>query len=179
MFYRTDLIAAAGFVSPPATWDEWKDLARKLKRLADRDGREAFAILLPTNEWAPPTILALQLRAPILKERMTRGAFADSLFRTAFESYCSFFHEGLAPIGVTHVDQRIHVGVCIARMAEDHAAEPVPCKRGAHTPRRHSAAASPQVKALASAGPSVACCRQHAQGGPLRASETRRGGPNR
>lgn len=103
MFYRTDLFAAAGYARPPATWDEWKDLARKLKQLAAREGREAYAILLPTNEWAPPTILALQLGAPFLKERMTRGAFSDSLFRTAFEFYCSFFHEGLAPIGVTRV----------------------------------------------------------------------------
>jgi multiple sugar transport system substrate-binding protein len=103
LFYRTDLCAAAGYVKPPATWGEWKDLARKLRQMAEREGRDAYAILLPTNEWAPPTILALQRGASMLKERNTRGAFSDSLFRSAFEFYCSFFHEHLAPVGVTQV----------------------------------------------------------------------------
>jgi multiple sugar transport system substrate-binding protein len=103
LFYRKDLCADAGYVQPPATWDEWKDLARKLKQAAVREGRRAFAILLPTNEWAPPTILALQRGASFLKEKNTRGAFSDSLFRDAFEFYCSFFAEKLAPIGVTQV----------------------------------------------------------------------------
>ncbi len=103
LFYRKDLCADAGYVQPPATWDEWKDLARKLKQAAVREGRRAFAILLPTNEWAPPTILALQRGASFLKEQNTRGAFSDSLFRDAFEFYCSFFAEKLAPIGVTQV----------------------------------------------------------------------------
>ncbi len=103
LFYRKDLCAAAGYVRPPATWDEWKDLSRKLKQAAVREGRQAYAILLPTNEWAPPTILALQRGASFLKEQNTRGAFSDSLFRDAFEFYCSFFAERLAPIGVTQV----------------------------------------------------------------------------
>ena len=103
LFYRKDLCAAAGYAKPPATWDEWKDLARKLRKMAEREGREAYAILLPTNEWAPQTILALQNGASMLKDRNTRGAFSDSLFRGAFEFYCSFFHEHLAPVGVTQV----------------------------------------------------------------------------
>jgi multiple sugar transport system substrate-binding protein len=103
MFYRKDLFAAAGYARPPTTWAEWKDLARKLKQLAAGQGKDAFAILLPTNEWAPPVILALQTHAAMLKDRDTRGAFTDSLFRCAFEFYCSFFHEGLAPVGITQV----------------------------------------------------------------------------
>jgi multiple sugar transport system substrate-binding protein len=103
LFYRKDLLAAAGYPRPPETWNEWKDLARKLRRLAIREGREAYAILLPTNEWAPPTILALQQGASMLREQNTRGAFSDSLFRKAFDFYCSFFHEQLAPVGVTRV----------------------------------------------------------------------------
>lgn len=103
MFYRKDLFAAAGYSRPPATWNEWKDLSRKLKQQASQEGREAYAILLPTNEWAPPTILALQQGASFLREQNTRGAFSDSLFRMAFDFYCSFFHEGLAPLGITQV----------------------------------------------------------------------------
>ena len=103
MFYRKDLLAAAGYMHPPATWDEWKDVSRRLRQKAVQEGRDAYAILLPTNEWAPPTILALQKGATILKDRNTRGAFSDSLFRSAFEFYCSFFQEHLSPIGVTQV----------------------------------------------------------------------------
>ena len=101
LFYRKDLLAAAGYLHAPESWDEWKDCARKLKQNI-RAG-DAYAILLPTNEWAPPTILALQNGASILSDRNTRGAFTDPLFRGAFAYYCSFFHEGLAPIGVTQV----------------------------------------------------------------------------
>jgi len=103
MFYRKDLLAVVGYAHPPATWDEWKEVSRRLRQKAVQEGRDAYAILLPTNEWAPPTILALQKGASFLKDRNTQGAFSDSLFRSAFEFYCSFFHEHLAPIGVTQV----------------------------------------------------------------------------
>lgn len=103
LFYRKDLLAAAGYAQPPATWEEWKDVSRKLRQMAVKEGRDNYAILLPTNEWTPPTILGLQKGASFLKDRDTRGAFSDSLFRSAFEFYCSFFHEHLAPVGVTQV----------------------------------------------------------------------------
>ena len=103
LFYRRDLFAAAGFTRPPETWQEWKELARKLRENARKKGRDAYAILLPTNEWTPLTILALQNGATFLTERNTRGAFSDPLFREAFEFHNSFFREDLAPIGVTQV----------------------------------------------------------------------------
>jgi multiple sugar transport system substrate-binding protein len=103
LFYRTDLCAAAGYPRAPATWDEWKDLARRLQQNSLRAGRETYAILLPTNEWAPPTIMGLQTGASLLRARNTRGAFSDTLFRRAFEFYSSFFREKLAPIGITQV----------------------------------------------------------------------------
>ena len=103
LFYRKDLFLAAGYSRPPRTWTEWKDLSHQLKHLAEEEGREAYAILMPTNEWAPTVILGLQRGSTLLKDQNTRGDFSGPLFHDAFEFYSSFFKEGLAPIGVTQV----------------------------------------------------------------------------
>jgi multiple sugar transport system substrate-binding protein len=103
LFYRKDLFQAAGYSRPPRTWTEWKDLSHQLTRLAEKEGREAYAILMPTNEWAPTVILGLQRGSTLLKDQNTRGDFSGSRFREAFEFYSSFFKERLAPIGVTQV----------------------------------------------------------------------------
>lgn len=103
LFYRKDLFQAAGYSRPPRTWTEWKDLSHQLTRLAGKEGREAYAILMPTNEWAPTVILGLQKGSTLLKDQNTRGDFSGARFREAFEFYSSFFKERLAPIGVTQV----------------------------------------------------------------------------
>jgi multiple sugar transport system substrate-binding protein len=103
LYYRRDLFQAAGDSLPPRTWAEWKDLSRRLKDLAEKEGRDAYAILMPTNEWAPTVILGLQRGSALLKEQNTRGDFSGEDFREAFDFYTSFFKEHLAPIGVTQV----------------------------------------------------------------------------
>jgi multiple sugar transport system substrate-binding protein len=103
LYYRKDLFAAVGFQHPPKSWEEWIDLSRRLRARAEQEGKEAYAILLPTNEWGPPVVLGLQNGSPFLKDRNTRGAFSDSSFRCSFEFYTSFFRENLAPIGITQV----------------------------------------------------------------------------
>lgn len=103
LFYRRDLLEAAGYAHPPTTWDEWKEVARAVKALGAKGGEGRYAILLPTNEWVPSAILGFQKGATFLKDRNTRGNFTDSSFVKAFEFYCSFFREGLAPVGITHV----------------------------------------------------------------------------
>jgi multiple sugar transport system substrate-binding protein len=52
LFYRPDLLSAAGFAAPPKSWGEWSAAMRKI-RSASEGG---FAILLPTNEWEQLTI---------------------------------------------------------------------------------------------------------------------------
>jgi multiple sugar transport system substrate-binding protein len=103
LFYRMDLFRQAGFAHPPATWQEWKRLSRALKRLANARGKKAYALLLPTNEWAPPVILGLQCGSSLLKDQNTEGDFSGASFRRAFEFYASFFREQLAPVGITQV----------------------------------------------------------------------------
>jgi multiple sugar transport system substrate-binding protein len=93
-FYRTDLLAAAGFTEPPTTWEGWLQAMTQLK--ATRDG-ERHAILLPINEWQLPVILALQRGASLLRDRDQYGDFQHPRFREAFAFYLTMFERGLAP----------------------------------------------------------------------------------
>jgi multiple sugar transport system substrate-binding protein len=94
IYYRTDLLAKAGYSSPPATWDAWMDAMRKIK--ANTGGR-GYAVLVPTNEWRPPVILGVQTGSPLLKDDGRYGAFSDPAFRRAFQFYVDLYRGGLAP----------------------------------------------------------------------------------
>ena len=94
IFYRTDLLAAAGVSGPPRTWAELRDTAEKLKA---RGGKNHWAILLPTDEWAQPVALGLQAGAELLTDGGGHGAFEAPEFRRAFDFYLSYFRDGLAP----------------------------------------------------------------------------------
>ena len=101
LFYRKDLLAQAGFSTAPTTWTQWM---AALKALKARDGAGQYPIYIPTNEWPPPTILALESGSPILKDGGRYGAFDDSAFRKAFHFYLEFFEDGLAPkLGINEV----------------------------------------------------------------------------
>lgn len=94
LFYRTDLLARAGVSRPPRTWAEWIDDLRKLKAAAPPG---AFAILLPTDEWAQPIILGMQLGSGLLRDGDRYGDFEGPAFRQAFEFYVDLFRNGFAP----------------------------------------------------------------------------------
>ncbi len=94
MFYRTDLLRAAGYETPPASWDGWLDAMRRIKQQA---GDERFAIFLPINEWNVPVILGMQQGSPLLRDGGRYGAFTDSAFVRAFSFYTDLFRTGLAP----------------------------------------------------------------------------------
>lgn len=94
LFYRKDLLERAGVREMPTTWAGWRDAMRRV-----RDASAAkYAIFLPVNEWNQPIIFGMQTGSPLLKASGTRGAFADSAFRRAFEFYVSMFAEQLAPL---------------------------------------------------------------------------------
>ena len=93
-FYRTDLLAAAGFAEPPTTWEAW---VQAMTRIKARVGSERYAILLPINEWQLPVILALQRGATLLRDRDQYGNFQEPRFREAFDFYLSLFERELAP----------------------------------------------------------------------------------
>ena len=94
LFYRKDLLLAAGVAAPPRTWTEWHDVLRRLK---ERAGKDRWAILLPTDEWAQPVILGLQNRASLLTADGGDAAFRSPAFRAAAAFYVNLFREGLAP----------------------------------------------------------------------------------
>jgi multiple sugar transport system substrate-binding protein len=92
LFYRSDLLRAAGHPAPPQSWAEWLAAMRAIRR---RDGR-SYGVLLPLNEPDPLFALALQQGA-LLSDDDTRGAFAQPPFRRALGFYAGIFAEGLAP----------------------------------------------------------------------------------
>lgn len=95
IFYRTDILARAGYAQPPRTWTEWVDAMQKIRAAS---GGKRWAILLPTNEWTQPVILGAALGAPLLGADGTRGAFSEPRFARAFAFYVSLFDRGFAPV---------------------------------------------------------------------------------
>ncbi len=95
LFYRPDILAAAGYAEAPRTWSAWRDAMEKIRAAS---GGSAYAILLPTNEWEQLTILGIQKGSSLLDDGDTRGAFAGPAFREAAECYVGLFRDGLAPV---------------------------------------------------------------------------------
>lgn len=90
VFYRKDLLAAAGVEEFPRTWSAWRATMERLR------GPGRYAALLPTDEWEQPVILALQTGAPLIRDGR-RAAFDEPRFRRALSFYLDIFRDGLAP----------------------------------------------------------------------------------
>ena len=94
VFYRTDLLAAAGVQGFPKSWGAWRSAMVAVKK-AGGEGR--FGILLPTNEWAQPVTLAVASGAELLSDGGRHGAFRAPEFRRAAEFFVGLYRDGLAP----------------------------------------------------------------------------------
>ena len=94
LFYRTDLLAKAGYSSFPQSWADWRRAMEAVKRVA---GKDRFAIFLPTNEYTPWIVFGLQAGSTLLDDHATRGVFSDSAYRSAMAFYLDLFRDGLAP----------------------------------------------------------------------------------
>ena len=93
LFYRSDLLADAGFATPPTTWSQWRDA---MTRVRARARGHRYGILLPVNEWAQPIILGLGTGATLLRDDDGFGDFSDPRFRAAFAFYVGLFRDSLA-----------------------------------------------------------------------------------
>ena len=100
LFYRRDLLAAAGYATPPASWPEW---TRMMAAIKQRAGPDRYAILLPLNEFEPLLALALQQDDPLLRDDGRWGNFKSAGFRRALQFYVDAFRNGFAP-ALTGVD---------------------------------------------------------------------------
>lgn len=111
LFYRTDLLAEAGFPAPPRTWSQWLEAMRRVKA---RQGPGRFAILLPVDEHEQPVILGRELGAGLLRDGDRYGDFRSPAFRQAASFYVGLFRGGLAPAWsnsqVTSVYQQFAAG---------------------------------------------------------------------
>jgi multiple sugar transport system substrate-binding protein len=94
LFYRSDLLARAGYPRPPRTWGEWLDAMERIR--ARHLARSA--ILMPTNEFEPLEVLAMSNGSRFLNAGGTRGAFEEPAFAGAFRWYVDAFRRGLAPV---------------------------------------------------------------------------------
>lgn len=94
LFYRTDLLAKAGYDRMPATWNDWHSAMTRIK-----SGMSAgqYPLLIPITEWAPPVILGLQAGSTLLRDGGRYGAFSEPPFRKGFEFYGRLFRDSLAP----------------------------------------------------------------------------------
>ncbi|HUA81179.1 MAG TPA: sugar ABC transporter substrate-binding protein [Dyella sp.] len=99
LFYRSDLLKAAGFDAPPRNWSEWR---RMLAALSHPD-RGQYGILLPTNEYDQLTALALQQPDTLLRDGGRYGNFESAGFKRALTFYVDTFRMHEAP-DITNVE---------------------------------------------------------------------------
>lgn len=105
LFYRKDLLKAAGFDAPPRTWAEWR---RQLAALSD-PSQHRYGILLPTNEYEQLMSLALQQDSGphpsdgLLRDGGRYGNFESAGFKHALAFYVDTFRLQQAP-PITNVE---------------------------------------------------------------------------
>jgi multiple sugar transport system substrate-binding protein len=94
LFYRRDLLAAAGYPAPPTRWLDWLAALRAIRA---RAGAGQYAVLLPLDEFEQLVSFALQTGDPLLRDRGRWGNFESAGFRRALAFYLGMFVEQLAP----------------------------------------------------------------------------------
>jgi multiple sugar transport system substrate-binding protein len=94
LFYRRDLLKAAGFDTPAQTWSGWLAQLKAIKKMV---GPQRYAVLVPLNEFEPLQILALEQSEPMLRDDGRYGNFRSDSFRRALAFYRELFAQSLAP----------------------------------------------------------------------------------
>ncbi len=94
LFYRQDVLRAAGIVRPPRDWAEWMQVSTAVKKHV---GKDNFALFVPLNEFDLQVSLALQQGVPLLRDGDRYGNFSSPELVAALDFYLDFFRKGLAP----------------------------------------------------------------------------------
>ena len=92
-FYRTDILADAGYGAPPTNWADWREMGRRIKRRRPDD----YAFLMLLNWWDVFFTFLGQTGVRPLRDHDTRGNFRTPAGRAAFAFYVSLYAEDLAP----------------------------------------------------------------------------------
>jgi multiple sugar transport system substrate-binding protein len=99
LFYRTDLLTAAGFDDAPATWEELYRAAQQLTRDDNGDGKpDRYGITLPVNVWEQILFFTWGADGRILADDLQTPAVTSPQTREAWEYYVRFFRDGLVPV---------------------------------------------------------------------------------
>ncbi len=94
IFYRKDILAAAGFDHAPTSWAGWERMLAAIKARAKPGD---WAALLPLNEFEPLVSLALEQPGSFLRDGDRYGNFQSPQFEAALRFYLGFFRNGYAP----------------------------------------------------------------------------------
>lgn len=104
LFYRRDLLEAAGYAEVPRDWAGWVAAMRAIKQRGLAD----YGVFLPINEYEPLLALALQQPEPLLRNGGRFGNFQSPGFVRASEFYLDLFRQGLAPRATNTQISNIH-----------------------------------------------------------------------
>lgn len=99
LFYRRDVLQAAGFDAPPRDWQTWRHMLATLSH----PQQGVYGILLPTNEYEQLLSLALQQPDPLLRDGGRYGNFESPGFKRALGFYVDTFRQHQAP-AITNVE---------------------------------------------------------------------------
>ncbi|HEY3437922.1 MAG TPA: extracellular solute-binding protein [Actinotalea sp.] len=91
LFYRSDILAQAGFAAPPATWDELRTTA---KALAGR-GEGQFGYYIPQWDAPLPVTYTWQTGTDVMKDG--KIDLDTDGFRAAVDHYLAFYQDGSVP----------------------------------------------------------------------------------
>ncbi|MBC7543103.1 MAG: sugar ABC transporter substrate-binding protein [Candidatus Sericytochromatia bacterium] len=100
LYYRKDLLAQAGFQSPPATWAEWAHMAKVLTIDRNGDGQpERYGVTLPANPSGVtvPLFLAWQNGGDLVNATATEATVTSPAFIEAVSFYAEFFRVQSSP----------------------------------------------------------------------------------
>lgn len=92
LFYRSDILSAAGFSSPPTTWQQLHDYAAKL---AQR-GQGKFGYYIPQWDSALPVEFTWEAGGDVM-DGSGKVSFDTPQFKSAADFYISFYKEKLVP----------------------------------------------------------------------------------